>query len=603
VSRPWVLTRFPYNGDWEMQVDVSNLTAPSTDKQGSSFGIILFSPHSWNNYLYAELYADFNPAGTPHRVFYGELTTGKNSASVDSGDLGLTHGAVRMVFDSVTKLVTVFYDTNPGDGYQWIPYGSFGLAGSGGTDGNTDWSLTENDQFTVYVYGYSEHMKITSGQLYGDNFTETGAVPKAVRWTNHEELGGEESNATGVASLGLKSYVAVSGKGGDGTWYGQMRIYKASGALQWASDTFDLQGGRTTQVAVNGSKVYVAGYQGVAGSGTEKVFVRAYDASTKSFKWEYTGDAPNAGLYPLGVSALGNYVVGFFNTDTTGVLRGKLFGLNPVNGVLKWPGEFGDAFNPSNKVNAIAMKDSKFVGAGYNQDATGVKWFNIQAFSAVNGELQWGHGFRPGGVGQENEALAVDWKGSIIGAAGYVSPDPSTRNGHVWAITVGPGAGQKHVDYIGDLGNDSRCTGVVVSGTKVYASGYGLDGSEKKAFVRSYDATKDYPDAMLWDDTFDLTSLGGMVTTGMTMVNKRVYVAGYGLGRSGTPDWFVKAYDLNGHAKWLDDFNLNGGQDSKAYGIAASSNAITGDSAIVAVGQARNGPDGSLEMAVRAYKP
>jgi hypothetical protein len=498
----------------------------------------------------------------------------------------------------------VFYDTDPADGYQWIQLGSFGLAGSGGADGNTDWSLTENDQFPVYVYGYSEHLKITSGQLYGDNFGEMGAVPKAVRSTNHEELGGGESKVTGVASVGLKSYVAVSGQGGDGNWYGQLRIYKPSGALYWASDPFDLLGGRTTQVAVSGSKVYVTGYQGIAGSGEENVFVRAYDASTRAFKWEYSVDGPNAGLYPVGVVASSSYLVGFFNTRDAGteIIRGKVFGLYPVTGGLKWSGEFNDdSLYPSNKINAIVMKGTKFAAAGYQEDESGVKSFSVRTFSAVNGDWALGYWYRPLTGGQENEALAVDWKGSIIGVAGYVSPDPSTRNAHVWAIPMN--ALPHHVDYVENLGNDSRCTGVVVSGTKIYASGYGMDGSEQKTFVRAYDTTKDYPDAMLWSDTFDLTSLGGMVTTGMTLASKRIYVSGYGLGLSGTPDWFVKAYDLNGHAKWLDDFNLNGGQDSKAYGIASSSNAVTGTSAIVAVGQAKNGPDGAMEMAVRTYRP
>jgi outer membrane protein assembly factor BamB len=596
ASRPWILTRVPYNSDWEMQIDVGNLTIPSADNQESSFGIIIFSPHSWNNYLYADLYATFNPGGAPHRGFYGKMTNGNNSGSVDSGDLGVTHGAVRMVFDSGSKVVTVFYDTDPGDGYQWIPYGSILLS---------VWNLAENDQFPVYVYGYSEYMKITSGELYGDTFRETGAVPKAVRWTNHEELGGGESRATGVASLGLKSYVAVSGKEADGKWYGQLKIYKPSGALLWEPDPFDLQGGRTTQVAVSGSKVYVTGYQGIAGSGTEKVFVRAYDASTKSFKWEYTGDAPNAGLYPLGVAALGNYVVGFFNTDT-GVLRGKLFGLNPVTGGLKWSSEFGDDINPSNKVNAIAMKGSAFAAAGYNEDVGGIKWFNVRAFSAVNGDSDWGYGFHPGGEGKDNEALAIAWKGSIVGVAGYVSPDLSTRIGSVAAVIISPQGSTKllHTDYVEELGNDSRCNQVVVSGTKIYAAGYGLDGSEQKAFVGAYDARKEDPGALLWSNAFDLTSLGGMITTGMTLVNKRVYVAGYGLGLSGTPEWFVKAYDLNGNAKWFDDLNLNGGKDSKAYGIAASSSAVVpSTSIIVAVGQAKNGPDGAKEMAVRVYKP
>jgi hypothetical protein len=248
------------------------------------------------------------------------------------------------------------------------------------------------------------------------------------------------------------------------------------------------------------------------------------------------------------------------------------------------------------------MKGSNFAVVGYKEDESGVKWFNLQTFSAADGFPFVGYWYHPlTGGGKENEALAVDWKGSLIGVAGYVSPDPSTRNGHVWVISVN--ALPHHVDYVENLGNSSRCTGVVVSGTRVFASGYGSDGSEQKAFVRAYDATKDYPDAMLWGDTFGLTSLGGMVTTGMTLVNKRVFVSGYGLGLSGTPDWFVKAYDLNGNAKWLDDFNLNGGQDSKAYGIASSSNVTTGSSAIVAAGQAKNGPDGPLEMAVRVYKP
>jgi hypothetical protein len=74
-------------------------------------------------------------------------------------------------------------------------------------------------------------------------------------------------------------------------------------------------------------------------------------------------------------------------------------------------------------------------------------------------------------------------------------------------------------------------------------------------------------------------------------------VAGYGLGAPGITDWFVKAYTLGGATRWLDDFNLNGGNDSKAFGIATSSKAI------VAVGQAQNGPGGPLEVVIRAYAP
>jgi hypothetical protein len=95
---------------------------------------------------------------------------------VDTGGLGVTHGAVRMAFNSGTKVITVFYDLDTGNGYQWVQYGSFGLAGTGGADFNTDWGLTDADLFLLYVYGYSDHMTITSGQLFGDNFVESGGV-------------------------------------------------------------------------------------------------------------------------------------------------------------------------------------------------------------------------------------------------------------------------------------------------------------------------------------------------------------------------------------------------------------------------------------------
>jgi hypothetical protein len=55
---------------------------------------------------------------------------------------------------------------------------------------------------------------------------------------------------------------------------------------------------------------------------------------------------------------------------------------------------------------------------------------------------------------------------------------------------------------------------------------------------------------------------------------KEPYVAGYGLATPGLTDWFASSYTLSGETRWLDDFDLNGGNDSKAFRIAASSGAI-----------------------------
>src|SRR5262249_41008337 len=135
-------------------------------------------PLSSANDLNAELYSS-SLTGLPRRNgFNSELTTNDMTvATADTGDLGATNGAVRMSFNSTTKVITVFYDLNVADGYQWVEFGSFGVAGPGApTTGDTDWGLADTDQFPIYVYGFSTFMVVTSGQMYADNFIESGGV-------------------------------------------------------------------------------------------------------------------------------------------------------------------------------------------------------------------------------------------------------------------------------------------------------------------------------------------------------------------------------------------------------------------------------------------
>ena len=167
----------PFNADWELQIDTINNTAPNLSFQVNSFGIQVLSPLTADNSINVELYASALGGGPARNGFDTNLDTGGVTvATTDTGTLVVTHGAVRMVFTAATRVVTVFYDLDVSNGYQWIQYGSFGVAGSGGVDGNTDWGLTDSSQFSVLVYGFSQGMTITSGQLYGDNFIETGGV-------------------------------------------------------------------------------------------------------------------------------------------------------------------------------------------------------------------------------------------------------------------------------------------------------------------------------------------------------------------------------------------------------------------------------------------
>ena len=173
---PWILSRLPYDAPWEMQLDVVNQTTASITDQVNSFGIKVRSAFSEGDEIYAELYMYKGPYPAIYGFHTDLETNDQNVAMADTGDLGAHDAAVRMTFDSAKKVVTVFYDADRTNGYQWVPYGTFGLAGSGGADGNTDWGMTDSDTFPVYVYGYSEGMSVAAGKMYGDNFSLTGGV-------------------------------------------------------------------------------------------------------------------------------------------------------------------------------------------------------------------------------------------------------------------------------------------------------------------------------------------------------------------------------------------------------------------------------------------
>jgi len=178
--RPWNLTRFPCNADWEIRLDVVNLTVPNPPFQVNSMGFDIISVRDPNDNIFTELYASaLGAASTNRNGFVADVDTDDvDVASEDSeGFDGVTNAALRVVFTAATKVITFYYDTNRADGYQWEQLAEFGLGGSGGATTNTDWQLTADDQIAVYIYGYSSAMPVPSGMMFADNFSEVGGVP------------------------------------------------------------------------------------------------------------------------------------------------------------------------------------------------------------------------------------------------------------------------------------------------------------------------------------------------------------------------------------------------------------------------------------------
>ncbi len=176
--RPWLLNDPAYNDTWEAVLDVHNEVTPDIN-QIASVGIEVFNFDDSDDSIYLELYASGLSGLPPTRGFFCSLLeNGRESAApVDSLDLGVTNGALRIVYQGQTKVVFAYYDPDgKANGYAWTLLASFGINNSGGADGNARWGMTSSDIFLVSPYGYSERMLIPRNRVWADNFSAATAI-------------------------------------------------------------------------------------------------------------------------------------------------------------------------------------------------------------------------------------------------------------------------------------------------------------------------------------------------------------------------------------------------------------------------------------------
>ena len=180
LIRRWRAGDGPYNADWEMQMDLFNNTTftPGSIDENNSFGIKLRGPTDDDQEIYVELYNSQLQFPIARKGFDAAFESPEQpNVYVDFIPTSIAAvSAVRMAFNSATKVVTVYYDTDASNGYQWVQFGSFGVAGVGGVDTNGNWGMTDASRFRIYIYGYSTEMNVSSGQMYADNFQTTGLV-------------------------------------------------------------------------------------------------------------------------------------------------------------------------------------------------------------------------------------------------------------------------------------------------------------------------------------------------------------------------------------------------------------------------------------------
>jgi hypothetical protein len=192
--------RFPYNASWEITLDVTN-TASVVGVQWGSFGINIESSLDGEDEIEVELAAS--------SMVWSEFHENGNYIGDAFGFAPSTTATIRMSFNHLTQVFTVSYFNG-----TWIDFGTFGVNGSGGFDGNANWGLTNSDYFKAYIFGYSTGIAVTSGEIYGDNFQETGGVPiPPTELVANEGTTGTEITITG-ADFGTKKGKVLLGPDG-----------------------------------------------------------------------------------------------------------------------------------------------------------------------------------------------------------------------------------------------------------------------------------------------------------------------------------------------------------------------------------------------------
>jgi hypothetical protein len=157
-----------------VQIDTLNTVSLNATNQQVGTGIVIDGEAAnFTNEILAIQFSGASAPNTPEVGFLGRMGTPTNGVFV-SALVAPINGAVRITFNSTTKVVTLFYDADHSGGYSWTQFGSFGINGSGGADANQSWGLTNSSQLVVRVYGYSMNTAVASNEVALDNFATTG---------------------------------------------------------------------------------------------------------------------------------------------------------------------------------------------------------------------------------------------------------------------------------------------------------------------------------------------------------------------------------------------------------------------------------------------
>jgi hypothetical protein len=178
---PWTLNSGVTNADWSVTLAVNNAWTLASTQERVDIGLVVWNSADSTDYVRLLLQkSDFSGTGGPanRNVFHSNV--GNNGSTLFVGDsaggIG-SSGTIGISYNGASQVFSTFYDVGSG----WTQIGSFGVAGSGGTTGNTTWGSLS--AFSVGIVGVAINntgagMTVSSG-LTADNFALSAtAIPE-----------------------------------------------------------------------------------------------------------------------------------------------------------------------------------------------------------------------------------------------------------------------------------------------------------------------------------------------------------------------------------------------------------------------------------------
>ena len=154
--------RIRANKDFTVITELKNNTIPESSKELASVGIEIYQRKNLSNRFATELSCARLEGYFSRTVFSQLVEFGEKTSSCFSHDLRLPEiTTVKIDYKADQKVFHIAYLQNE----EWQNVGSFGIAGSGGENGNAQWKMKSNETLLLYIYGFSTNMNVYEGDI------------------------------------------------------------------------------------------------------------------------------------------------------------------------------------------------------------------------------------------------------------------------------------------------------------------------------------------------------------------------------------------------------------------------------------------------------